>query len=402
MPKDEWIDKELSNELPVIRDKGEGQHIEFKENFPKNGNDLSKEIAAFASSNSGKILIGVADDGTLVGLKELKASAERDQLCRRIEGLCANKIKPSIIPVIRFAQEDDKSVLVIEVPRGQQPIYYSDSKPYIRHHSQSRPAEPHEVIERVIEWSNSSPFAPRESVSPEDASKSHFLSTLASTLIEVLIFGEELEARSVNPWLDELRIQFGAMGKTLRELASKDIAINMSLDGQLRELANILDRVENHRLVLGKESWEELKGYVTEAVAKARKLKADQIDPLLLSENSMKNHWNMIHSSARQLEDFNNRAEQMANESRIEELQSAASEIGYDLLRISYFPIKSTTKDFGKELHAIAQDLHLIGTKRLYMDGGKSMQDILSCLHEYKERLQALTSQEGNSEMGNT
>ena len=62
-----WIDEALSRELPLLRDRGEGQHLEFMERYPENGYELSKEIAAFASSNSGTILIGVADDGSLAG-----------------------------------------------------------------------------------------------------------------------------------------------------------------------------------------------------------------------------------------------------------------------------------------------------------------------------------------------
>ena len=87
MVEGEWIDKGLSAELPVLRDGGEGQRIEFKESYPENASELSKEIAAFASSNAGKIIIGVADGGELVGLQALETPAGRDQLARRIEGV---------------------------------------------------------------------------------------------------------------------------------------------------------------------------------------------------------------------------------------------------------------------------------------------------------------------------
>lgn len=78
---------------------------------------------------------------------------ERDKICQRIEGICNNNVKPAITPIVKFAKEKDSIVLVIEVPRGKQPIYYAGNKPYVRHLSTSRPAEPHEVIERVVEWS---------------------------------------------------------------------------------------------------------------------------------------------------------------------------------------------------------------------------------------------------------
>lgn len=385
-----WIDKELSSELPSLCGGGEGQHIEFKERYPKNGSDLSKEIAAFASSNPGRIIIGVADDGTLVGVEDLKTPTGRDKLCRRIEGLCTNNVKPAITPMIKFAHEDGKSVLVIEVPRGEQPIYYSDNKPYVRHFSQSRPAEPNEVIERVTEWSKSSPLAPSEEASAEEVAQSNFISTLAVALVDVLIFGNELEGRNVNPWLDELRFQLGATGKTLRELAAEDVALEMGLDDQLREIADHLDRVEGHRLTMGGDSWAELERQIAEAVKCAHKVKAEQIDTAPLSEDSANHLQDVIRTNARQLADLDRRAARMIDEARSEEVQSDASEIGYVLLRVSHFRLKDQSDGFAEELRAIGQDLHLMETVRLYMDGGQSMQRILDRLHELHERMQAL------------
>ena len=70
----EWIDEALSRELHLLRDWGEGQHLEFMERYPENGHELSREIAAFASSNAGTVLIGVADDGSLAGLDNVDIS----------------------------------------------------------------------------------------------------------------------------------------------------------------------------------------------------------------------------------------------------------------------------------------------------------------------------------------
>ena len=94
-----WIDEALSRELPLLRDRGEGQHLEFMERYPQNGHELSKEIAAFASSNPGSILIGVSDDGALAKLDDVDTAEGRDQLCRRIEGVCSGNVRPAITPV---------------------------------------------------------------------------------------------------------------------------------------------------------------------------------------------------------------------------------------------------------------------------------------------------------------
>ena len=51
-----WVDQPLSERLPVMREVGEGQDIEFMAEYPENGHELSVEIAGFVSSNPGTIL----------------------------------------------------------------------------------------------------------------------------------------------------------------------------------------------------------------------------------------------------------------------------------------------------------------------------------------------------------
>jgi len=46
---------------------GEGPTVEFKEHFTP---DIAREIAAFANAGGGVILLGVADDSTVVGVDE--------------------------------------------------------------------------------------------------------------------------------------------------------------------------------------------------------------------------------------------------------------------------------------------------------------------------------------------
>jgi ATP-dependent DNA helicase RecG len=393
MANGQWIDNELSSELPILRDNGEGQHIEFMVRYPSNGNELSKEIAAFASSNPGRIIIGVADDGALVGLEELKTSAGRDQLTRRIEGLCTNNVRPAITPVIKFAQEDEKNVLVIEVPRGPQPIYYNVNTPYVRHVRQSRPAEPHEVLERIIEWSRTSPLGQGRETSPEEAKRNSFLSSLGSALIDVLIYGDEVEERKINPWLDQLRFQLGSAGRILRELAATDIARSDGIDESLRVIADELEDAESHRLTMGGGSWLELRGHIDVAVDLAQEIKANHIDTVPLSDESKTSLLEAVQTNARKLNDLDRRAEDMANDGRMGQVRSEANEIGFVLLRVSYYRLQDQPDGIEEELRDIGHQLHLLETERLVMDGGVSMKRILDRLHALNEHLQALISQ---------
>src|SRR5438067_1234069 len=66
--------------ITILR-KGEGPHVEFKSDFPRQADDIAKEMAAFANSGGGVLLMGVADDGALPGI------LEPDKLVLRLAGL---------------------------------------------------------------------------------------------------------------------------------------------------------------------------------------------------------------------------------------------------------------------------------------------------------------------------
>ena len=387
MPTSQWIDEALSRELSLKRDRGEGQHLEFMGSYPENGHELSKEIAAFASSNRGTILIGVADDGSLEGLADMDTPEGRDLLCRRIEGVCHGNVRPAITPVIKFAREENAIVLAIEVPRGDQPIYYSKHTPYVRHLSQSRPAEPHEVIERVSEWLKSNPLG-----STEEDSGDRFTSELAAVLIEVLIDGGEVEDRNVNPWLDLVRTQLSAAAAELWHLAADDQAVERGLNERLRLLAEKLDSAVTHRLSMGPDSWNALVGYVADAVDQAAQLKADVIDIVPLSSQARNDIVDLVRRSARELANLDNRGEAMAEDGRVEELQEEASRIGRVLLKVAHYSFKASGSLPVTGIQKIGRELHLLEIERLYMDGGQSLRRIVSQVHDLNGRLQTLLS----------
>ncbi len=131
---------------------GESQSLEFKSEFPKQARDLAKEIAAFATSNSGVILLGVANNGDVVGLEPATTSIERDEFRKRIEGIC-NSIKPPLTPRVEFCDVRGRVVMVLQVDKGSAPIYFVQNVPYVRHLTSSRPAEPDEVSDLILRGS---------------------------------------------------------------------------------------------------------------------------------------------------------------------------------------------------------------------------------------------------------
>src|SRR5688572_15465060 len=112
MEQPDWADAQLSDDLFTLCSRGEAQDLEYMANLPTNARELAREIAAFATSNPGSILLGVDDSGEIVGLSDMEKAAARDTLIRRIEGLCKGPVKPTITPVIKFARRDGKTVAV--------------------------------------------------------------------------------------------------------------------------------------------------------------------------------------------------------------------------------------------------------------------------------------------------
>ena len=98
----------------------------------------------------------------------------------------------------------------------------------------------------------------------------------------------------------------------------------------------------------------------------------------------------MIQRSARELSDLDRRAQAMANDGRVEELQEEVSRIGRQILTVSHYRIPEQGDEFSDQLREIGGGLHLIETERLYLDGGQSMRRIVKGVHDLSNQLQAL------------
>lgn len=366
-----WADEQLSNDLPILRSQGESQHLEFKKEFPSNAQYLAKEIAAFATSNQGTILIGVSDEGDLVGISGAENQDVRDSLLKRLGGICSGTIKPAITPIAKFAYENDLIVLVINVPKGKQPIYYKGNIPYVRHFTDSRPAEPHEVLELIGEYLDKRDIGQEEK---GDDLRSSFYSELVNVVGDTLIYADQVNERNVNPWLDQWRSTFGYAAEELRELAAHEIAVTDNLEDELRDTANALDSVANLRLTLG--CGPELNRLVDEAKEKLQAIKERRLDSISLSQDSLIYIRESIISTGRKLRDLADRAHDLIESGRIEELQENASEFGHNLLRVAKYDINSLGENTKENLITVGRSLHLIETVTIYMDGGASLRAI--------------------------
>lgn len=115
----------LTFEAPDIRTRleehlyrGEGETIEFKRELPRNKDKLLKTVAAFANGEGGVILVGVDDDGTVVGVGQ-PINEGKDGI--------TNLIRNTVVPEPRIHLDDgkidDKDVIAIYVDKGDSPPY---------------------------------------------------------------------------------------------------------------------------------------------------------------------------------------------------------------------------------------------------------------------------------------
>lgn len=378
-----WADEQLSKDLPILRSQGESQHLEFKKEFPSNAQDLAKEIAAFATSNEGTILIGVSDEGDLVGISGAENKDVRDSLLKRLGGICSGTVKPAITPIATFACENDLIVLMINVPKGKQPIYYKGNIPYVRHFTDSRPAEPHEVLELISDYLDKRSLGENEI---GDELRSEFYSDLARVVGDALIYANQVDERNVNPWLEQWRSTFGYSAEELRELAAHQIAVEDTLDDELRAAANALDKAAKLPLTLG--CGPELDNLVIDAKEKLRSIKATEIDSIALTRESLIYIRDTIVATGRKLRDLMDRSNDLIESGNIEELQETASEYGYELLRLAKYNISALGDEVTEKLTNIGRSLHLVETMTVYMDGGISLRAIEDKVKNATEELE--------------
>jgi hypothetical protein len=121
--------------------KGEGQHIEFKREFPQQAHDFAKELCAFTNSGGGILIMGVDDNGNITGVENHERTVERiSSLCRTLN----EPINP-FIDTITIT----KNLTLIYIVVEHKPIKQYQGKIYIRVGSTCQIANTHEIIELV-------------------------------------------------------------------------------------------------------------------------------------------------------------------------------------------------------------------------------------------------------------
>ena len=92
------------------------EYLEIKEKYT---DTITKEIVSFLNGSGGTILVGVKDNGTVVGVKKI------DETLRKISDIITNQIEPNPQDEIRseIKFEDGATLIAIHINKGRNHIY---------------------------------------------------------------------------------------------------------------------------------------------------------------------------------------------------------------------------------------------------------------------------------------
>lgn len=153
----------------------EGETVELKSMVV---DDIKKEVIAFANCKGGTIYVGVADDGSVVGVDV------PDETLRRISDMVRDCIKPDVTMFVNYRTEkiEGKEIVVVEVQKGTAGPYCLIKKGlksdgvFVRQGSSSVPASDI-AIRQMIKESDGEHFEEMRSLEQEltfDAVRAEF------------------------------------------------------------------------------------------------------------------------------------------------------------------------------------------------------------------------------------
>jgi len=114
------------NDIELLKfiENGESSGLEFKE-AKVHPISLAGEIVSFINLDGGSILIGVNDDGEILGCNYKKIE-------EFVINICRNNIKPSFIPYIEKIKINNLEVLLLRIPKGDTIYSTAQGKYFIR------------------------------------------------------------------------------------------------------------------------------------------------------------------------------------------------------------------------------------------------------------------------------
>ena len=225
-----------------------------------------------------------------------------------------------------------------------------------------------------------------------------FATTLVSALVRAQLFGNEIKARRVNPWLDQISDVFGNISLWLRENSHRSAAIELDLAENIESLAFVLDDVRSHVHTAG--GGREFNAKVMSATQAAAELQARVTSMGELTEEARAEIISVIVDQHKQLAGWIRRTkgQDLYRTELYSDFISAVVEVGYQLAKLSYYPLEGLEGDSARSLRGIGEALHLIDLKDEMNRGPEAREAIVGFVAETELKLRHLIVELGLEE----
>lgn len=120
---------------------GEGPRVEFKASLPEDQHRFLDSVIAFANTNGETVLIGVGDNGEVLGIKE-----KSEDIRMTITNWVSDKCDPPPQVSLAEVELDDKRVIVLDISQGANKPYQDIDKGFfVRRGASNRQARRSEI-----------------------------------------------------------------------------------------------------------------------------------------------------------------------------------------------------------------------------------------------------------------
>ena len=233
----------------------EGLNIEYKREYVE---DIKKTVIAFANTSGGKLIIGIADDGKVIGVQD------SDSVMLKITNAIRDSIKPDItlFTTCEIENIDSKTVVVLRVQKGTACPYYLSGKGirpegvYIRQGASSVPAT-ETAIWKMIKETAGDNYEEIRSLNQEltfDTLKKEFDSAAIkiekSQMKTLHLIGEDELYSNLGLLLSDQcvhTIKLAVFEGTTKEIFKDRYEFSGSLFKQMRECYSFIDRYNRTR-----------------------------------------------------------------------------------------------------------------------------------------------------------
>ena len=106
----------MSRYIQILINQGEHQRLDFKYEI-SDARKIARTLSAFSNTDGGKLLIGVKDNGNIVGIRS-------DEEYHMIEGAAQLYCKPEVFFAVKKWDIKNKSILEVDIPEiREKPVF---------------------------------------------------------------------------------------------------------------------------------------------------------------------------------------------------------------------------------------------------------------------------------------